>query len=214
MSRPFCRTLFASVVVLAACAPARPATPSPRASLADFRLVEAAMRPADTLSVGIDGPATVRAVGSARYAATVRNGRTTTTRYYYWWFVASCARGSGCSPTSYQALAEGEGRDTVTVSFGLVHAEKDLVVQVAEIDGRGRTGSSTEFVIEGPARRTLGGGAGRLRRHGVRLVRRHLLPAHRDLHGFPDDAEVEAAVPPRLLRQPDLLAAGALSAAR
>lgn len=158
MSRPYRWCTFAYVVVIAACAPARPAAPSPRQALGDFRLVEAAISPAETLSVGISGPASVRAAGPARYAAIVRNGRTTTTRYYYWWFVASCARGSGCAPTSYQALAEGEGRDTVTLSFGLAHAEKDLVVQVAEIDGRGRTGSSTEYVIEGPARRTLGGG--------------------------------------------------------
>lgn len=157
MSRPLCRTL-PFVVALAACAPTRTTPPSPRSSLSEFRFVEAAMRPADTLSVSLSGPATVRAPGSVHYAATVRNGRSTTTRYYYWWFVASCARGSGCAPTSYQALAEGEGRDTVTLSFSAVHAEKDLVVQVAEIDGARRTGSSTEYVIEGPARRTLGGG--------------------------------------------------------
>ncbi len=157
MSRPF-RWTLPYVVVLAACAPARTTPPSPQMALNDFRLVEAAMTPVDTLSVGVSGPATVRGAGTAQYAATVRNGRTTTTRYYYWWFVASCARGTGCAPTSYRALAEGEGRDTVSVTFHSVHAEKDLIVQVAEIDGRGRTGSSTEFVVEGPARRTLGGG--------------------------------------------------------
>ena len=158
MSRTIRWTLSSVVAVLAACTPARLAPPSPGALLADFRLVEAAMEPADTLSVRISGPSALRTAGSARYSATVRNGATTTTRYYYWWFVASCAKGTGCAPTSYRALAEGEGRDTVTVTFGGHHAEQDLVVQVAEIDGRGRTGSSTEYVVEGPARRPLGGG--------------------------------------------------------
>jgi hypothetical protein len=159
MSRTLRWTLSSYIVVLAACTPARLAPASAPMLDADFRLVEAAMAPTDTLSVSIEGPAALRNAGAARYTASVRNGSTTTTRYYYWWFVASCAKGkSGCAPTSYRALAEGEGRDTVTVSFGPVNAEKDLVVQVAEIDGRGRTGSSTEYVVEGPARRTLGGG--------------------------------------------------------
>jgi hypothetical protein len=157
MSRTFRWTLSSYIVVIAACTPARMA-PSAAMPLDDFRLVEAAMEPVDTLSVSVEGPATIRSAGSARYSATVRNGSTTTVRYYYWWFVAACAKGSGCARTSYRALAEGPGRDTVTLSFGNVHAEKDLVVQVAEMDGRGRTGSSTEYVVEGPARRTLGGG--------------------------------------------------------
>lgn len=158
MSRTIRWTLSSYVVVVAACTPARMAPPAEEIPVAAFRLVEAAMAPTDTLSVSVSGPAAVRSTGTARYAATVRNGRTTTTRYYYWWFIAACARGPGCARTSYQALAEGEGRDTVTVSFGMLNAEKDLVVQVAEIDGRGRTGSSTEYVVEGPARRPLGGG--------------------------------------------------------
>jgi hypothetical protein len=151
-------TLSSSLMVLAACAPARVAPPSSQIVLDEFRLVEAAMEPTDTLSVHVRGPSAVRSPGPARYTATVRNGSTTTTRYYYWWFVASCVKRNGCAPTSYQALAEGEGRDTVTVSFSDLSAERDLVVQVAEIDGRGRTGSSTEYLVDGPPRRALGGG--------------------------------------------------------
>lgn len=158
MSRTIRWTLSSYVVVLAACAPARMSPTSAGALPIQFRLVEAAMAPTDTLSVQVDGPSVVRTAHSARYTASVRNGRTVTTRYYYWWFIASCAKGTGCAATSYRALAEGEGRDTVTVTFGSQHAEQDLIVQVAEMDGRGRTGSSTEFVVEGPARRVLGDG--------------------------------------------------------
>jgi hypothetical protein len=158
MSRTLRWTLSSYIVVLVGCAPARIAPPTGQMVLADFRLVEAATGPTDSLSIQVDGPSAVRSAGPARYAATVRNGSTTTTRYYYWWFVASCAKGTGCARTSYKALAEGEGRDTVTLTFGVQHAEKDLVVQVVELDGSGRTGSSTEFVVEGPARPALGGG--------------------------------------------------------
>jgi hypothetical protein len=149
--------LSSCLMLLAACAPARTAPTAEALSRAEFRFVEAAMEPTDTLSVTVHGPSNVRTPGAASYGATVRNGSTTTTRYYYWWFIAACAKRTGCAPTSYQALAEGEGRDTVTVSFSTLSAETDLVVQVAEIDGRGRTGSSTEYIVEGP-RRTLGGG--------------------------------------------------------
>jgi hypothetical protein len=152
-------SLLSYIVVVVGCTPTRVAPDAAALGRAEFQFVEAAMRPTDTLSVSVDGPSTVRGAGNARYTATVRNGGTSTTRYYYWWFVASCAKGAGCAATSYQALAEGEGRDTVAVGFGTVHAEKDLVVQVAEIGTGGRTGSSPEFVVEGPARRTLGGGA-------------------------------------------------------
>ncbi len=121
-------------------------------------LTAASSDPADTLSVSVQGPAAVHEASTARFTATVANG--TAHRYYYWWFVAACARGAGCTPTSYVPLDEGEGRNEVTLPFGAEHAEKDLVVQVAELDGGGRTGSSPEFPVEGPARRTSGGGGG------------------------------------------------------
>lgn len=158
MSNTLRWTLSSYIAVLTACSPARLAPPDPQTLLAEFRFVEAASEPSDTLSVSVSGPAKVSTASVAQYSATVHNGRTTTIRYYYWWFVAACTKGGGCAPTSYIALADGEGRSSVNVPFGSESAEKDIVVQVAEIDGQGRTGSSPEFAVEGPARRSLGGG--------------------------------------------------------
>lgn len=121
-------------------------------------LASASADMADTLSVSVQGPAAVREASVVRFTANVANG--SARRYYYWWFAAACARSAGCTPTSYVAIAEGEGRSEVNLTFGAEHAEKDLVVQVAEIDGRGRTGSSPEYPVEGPARRAVGGGGG------------------------------------------------------
>jgi hypothetical protein len=111
----------------------------------------ASSSPSDTLSVAVHGPAAVRQASTVRFTATVSNG--TAQRYYFWWFAAACAGSGGCAPSSYVAIAEGEGKSDISLSFGVDHQEKDLVVQVAEIDGRGRTGSSPEFMVEGPARR-------------------------------------------------------------
>jgi len=108
----------------------------------------------DTLTVRIQGPAAVPAAGSAQFTASVENGRAR--RYYYWWFVASCAKSKGCVPSSYHLLAEGEDRTSVGVSFAATSAEKDLVVQVAEIDGDGQTGSSAQLAVAGPSPRTSG----------------------------------------------------------
>lgn len=105
----------------------------------------------DTLSVRIQGPSAVPAAGSAQFTAAIENGRAR--RYYYWWFVALCAKGAGCVPSSYHLLAEGEDRTAVGVPFAANHAEKDIVVQVAEIDGDGQTGSSAQFAVTGPSPR-------------------------------------------------------------
>jgi hypothetical protein len=112
--------------------------------------------PADSLSVTVSGPATVPQASTVRFTATVANG--TAQRYYFWWFAAACTRGADCAPSSYVPVAEGEGKSEVSLPFDADHQEKDLVVQVAEIDGRGRTGSSPEFTVAGPARRPGGGG--------------------------------------------------------
>jgi hypothetical protein len=91
------------------------------------------------------------APGTGQFTAEVRNGRAS--RYYYWWFVASCAKGAGCTPSSYRLAAEGEDRTSLDLPFGAQHAEKDIVVQVAEIDGDGLTGSSAQLAVAGPAPR-------------------------------------------------------------
>lgn len=129
---------------------------SPARALASspVRFARARANMTDTLSVRIQGPAAVPAAGTAQFTAAVENGRAR--RYYYWWFVASCAKGAGCVPSSYHLLAEGEDRTSVGVSFAANHAEKDLVVQVAEIDGDGQTGSSAQLAVAGPSPRTSG----------------------------------------------------------
>jgi hypothetical protein len=57
----------------------------------------------------------------------------------------------GCAPSSYTLVAEGLGRDSVSLLVGIQNAERNLVVQVAELDGSGRTGSSSMFTVSGPA---------------------------------------------------------------
>jgi hypothetical protein len=118
---------------------------------APIRFGRARATTSDTLSVQVRGPAAVKAPGAGQFTAEVRNGRAG--RYYYWWFVASCAKGAGCTPSSYHLAAEGEDRTSLDVPFGAQHAEKDIVVQVAEIDGDGLTGSSAQFAVIGPAPR-------------------------------------------------------------
>ena len=125
---------------------ARAPTPAP------VRFGRARVGPLDTLSVRIQGPDAVSSPGSPQFTATVGNGQAR--RYYYWWFVASCAKASGCVPSSYRLVAEGEARTAVGVPFGAMNAEKDIVVQVAEIDGDGRTGSSAQFAVTGPSPRS------------------------------------------------------------
>lgn len=158
------------VATLAGCTPAPVGNPEPEslqwadaggssdglAAPEPIRFPDAGTEAPDTLGVKILGAPEVRTATTASYSATVAN--TSGRRLYYWWFVASCAKGGGCSPSSYKLLDEGEGRNTVNLRFGAEAAEKDLVVQVAEIDGKARTGSSTEFPVTGPAQR-LGGGS-------------------------------------------------------
>lgn len=124
-------------------------------SAAPIRFGRARASETDTLSVRVAGPSMVKTAGSAQYTATVENGKAS--RYYYWWFVASCAKGLGCAPSSYHLVSEGEDRTAVGVPFGPMNAEKDIVVQVAEIDGDGQTGSSAQFVVAGPSPRPTGG---------------------------------------------------------
>ena len=121
--------------------PARDVAPKP------IRFARARVGMSDTLSVRIQGPTSVKTAGAAEFTAAVENR--TAQRHYYWWFVASCAKGVGCAPSSYQLLAEGEDRTAVGVPFGAMNAEKDIVVQVAEIDGDGQTGSSAQFAVAG-----------------------------------------------------------------
>jgi hypothetical protein len=151
------------VVVLAGCSHATTATPTSdlngivqqgsvrSASGPRIRFGRARTGESDTLSVRIEGPSAVKAAGVAQFSAAVENGRAN--RYYYWWFVASCAKSGKCAPSSYTLVAEGEGRVSVGVPFGAMHAEKDIVVQVAEIDGDGQTGSSAQFAVAGPSPR-------------------------------------------------------------
>ena len=128
--------------------PARAMAPAP------VRFSRARVGASDTLSVRIQGPAAVKSPGAGQFTAAVENGQGR--RYYYWWFVAACAKGSGCVPSSYHLAAEGEDRTTLEVPFGATHAEKDIVVQVAELDGDGQTGSSAQFAVLGPAPRNGG----------------------------------------------------------
>ena len=129
-------------------------SPSRSFAPAPVRFARARIGMGDTLSVRVQGPAAVTAAGSADFSAAIENGRAN--RYYYWWFVASCAKGTGCVPSSYHLVAEGEERTTVAVPFNATSAEKDIVVQVAEIDGDGQTGSSAQFAVTGPSPRTGG----------------------------------------------------------
>ncbi len=126
-----------------------------RASLAGaggtaVRLPHASAVLADSLAVTVLGPTEVRSPSVASFRAAVTS-RSTGSRFYYWWFSANCARRLGCSPSSYVLVAEGPGRDSVTLPLSATSAEKNLVVQVAELDGLGRTGSSPMFVVMGPA---------------------------------------------------------------
>ena len=157
--------LSSYVVVLAGCSSAfsgagspaggpgviQQGSPARSMAVAPIRFSRARATAFDTLSVQLQGPAAVTTPGSGLFRVDVRNGRAA--RYYYWWFVASCAKGAGCTPSSYRLAAEGEDRTTLEVPFGPQHAEKDIVVQVAEIDGDGLTGSSAQFVVTGPAPR-------------------------------------------------------------
>jgi hypothetical protein len=158
--------LSSYVVVVAGCSSATKAAPAPAGysgevvqqgtlarerAAAPIRFARARVGASDTLAVRIQGPASVRVAGEAQFTAAVENGKAG--RYYYWWFVASCAKGAGCTPSSYRLVAEGEDRTAVGVPFGALHAEKDIVVQVAEIDGDGQTGSSAQFAVTGPSPR-------------------------------------------------------------
>ena len=157
--------LWAYIVVSVGCTPTATPTPEPVRYLpADLPPVAMAgprrggpdtAKPveAETLSVKITGPTAVHEASTVRFTASVPNG--TAQRYYYWWFAAACARAAGCNPSFYVPVGEGEGKNEISLSFIAEHLERDLVVQVAELDGRGRTGSSPEFVIAGPARRPV-----------------------------------------------------------
>ena len=152
--------LSSYIVIVAACTPGAVATPEPEmAPVQEVQLSVAESAPGETLNVSIRGPAAVRAATTAQYVASASNGATSS-HHYYWWFIASCGKRNGCSPSSYTLLAEGLDQDTVSIRFGAASAEKDLVVQVAEIDGKRRTGSSVEFPIVGPSQRLGGGAAG------------------------------------------------------
>ena len=166
--------LSSYVVVLAGCGSATAGTPAPAPApggvlqqggplgspaAIPLRFGRARSGAADTLSIRIQGPASVTAPGAVPFRATVHNGGAR--RYYYWWFVANCAQGAGCAPSSYHLLAEGEERTAVDVPFGAMNAEKDIVVQVAEIEGDGQTGSSAQLAVAGPSPRPI------LRREGV-----------------------------------------------
>lgn len=129
--------------------PAAPA-PSHAAKAATVMLPHASAAAADTLAVSVMGPAQVRAAAMPSYRAAVANGASGS-RYYFWWFAANCARRMGCAPSSYTLVAEGVGRDSVALPVGVQNAERNLVVQVAELDGSGRTGSSPMFTVSGPA---------------------------------------------------------------
>jgi hypothetical protein len=122
------------------------------------RLPHASAAASETLAVSVVGPAEVRSAGEPSYRASVANGAAGS-RYYYWWFAANCARRIGCAPSSYTLVAEGLGRDSVSIPMKATNAERDLVVQVAEVDGTGRTGSSQMFAITGPASKAPAGTA-------------------------------------------------------
>jgi hypothetical protein len=162
--------LWAYVVVSVGCTPSAVQTPEPvRYLSADITPVSVAAArrgvadtsshgDSDTLSVKVAGPTAVHQASTVRFTAAVTNG--TAQRYYYWWFAAACARSAGCNPSFYVPVGEGEGKSEISLSFIAEHQERDLVVQVAELDGRGRTGSSPEFIVAGPARRPGGNGEG------------------------------------------------------
>jgi hypothetical protein len=162
MRRSARSVLWAYIVASVGCTPAM-ATPEPvryvstdptpvSVAPATRTVTDTAPRgEADTLSVKLSGPTAVHQASTVRFAATVTNG--SAQRYYYWWFAAACTQDRGCSPSSYLPVGEGEGKSEISLSFVAEHKERDLVVQVAELDGRGRTGSSPEFIVAGPARR-------------------------------------------------------------
>jgi hypothetical protein len=155
MRRASRAALWSYVLVTVGCTPAVVSTPEPELAADAVRFSRAGSSERDTLSIIVRGPQSVRKPSTVAYTVMVKNG--TAHRYYYWWFVASCAKGGGCAPSSYVAFAEGEGQASASVRFGAESAEKDIVVQVAEIDGRGRTGASLEFPVTGPAQRQGGG---------------------------------------------------------
>ena len=150
------------VVVLAGCSHAAGSTRAPAAyrgeivqqggpmdaAPAPVRFARARVSDTDTLSIRVTGPTAIASAGVIQFTAAVENG--SARRHYYWWFVASCAKTAGCAPSSYRLVAEGEGRTAVGVPFAETHAERDIVVQVAEIDGDGQTGSSAQFAVAGP----------------------------------------------------------------
>ena len=138
-----------SMATTTAYAPARRGT-------AAVRLPYASSAAADTLAVQVEGPRAVPTAALVPYRAALMNSAAHR-RYYFWWFAANCARRSGCAPTSYVLVAEGEGRDSVTLPVPPGSAERNLVVQVAELEGPHRTGSSPMFSVTGPARRSAGG---------------------------------------------------------
>lgn len=123
---------------------------------ASIPLPRASSAAADTLAVSVRGPSEVRSAFAPSYRASVANAGNGS-RYYFWWFAANCARRIGCAPSSYTLVAEGLGRDSVALPVGATNAERNLVVQVAELDGAARTGSSPMFVITGPAQKAPAG---------------------------------------------------------
>ena len=122
-------------------------------------LPHASAAAADTLAVSVSGPTEIRTAAMPSYRAAVANGAASS-RYYFWWFAANCARRMGCAPSSYTLVAEGVGRDSVALPVGVQNAERNLVVQVAELDGTARTGSSPMFTVSGPAAERLHAAAG------------------------------------------------------
>lgn len=131
--------------------PSVASAPSHEAKAA-VRLPHANAAAAETLAVVLAGPTDLRSAATASYRAAVANGARGS-RYYFWWFAANCARRIGCAPSSYALVAEGLGRDSVILPVTAANAERNLVVQVAELDGSARTGSSPMFVVSGPAQR-------------------------------------------------------------
>jgi hypothetical protein len=129
-----------------------PASPAPSHAVRPAAVVlpHASAAAAETLAVSVVGPDRVLSAATPSYRAAVANGANSS-RYYFWWFAANCARRMGCAPSSYTLVAEGMGRDSVALPVGLQNAERNLVVQVAELDGSGRTGSSPMFTVSGPA---------------------------------------------------------------
>src|SRR4051812_4866960 len=113
--------LSSYIVVLAGCSSALSGAPSPAGqggviqqggaarslAPAPIRFARARATASDTLSIQLQAPPAVTAPGAGQFTAEVRNGRAA--RYYYWWFVAACAKGAGCTPSSYHLAAEGEG---------------------------------------------------------------------------------------------------------